>query len=299
MRRLGSAVTLVDRGARLLQKELPRYGRLLEGVFADEGVDVRHGTEVAAFRGPSTAVLAPSGKTDGGSAGEVDFDECLVAIGRDESVRDMDLGRAGIEVDGRGVLRVDDAYRTTNPHVFAVGDAVGREKFSHAAEMHNRDLIVNLLSPVPLRRHSLARFSWVTFTDPEVATFGLTADELDARAIDFETIDQPFADDDRAVAGGYADRAHLTLYVAPGGPGRAARVLGGSMIAPGAGELVQEWVLALQSGATLNDVFNKVYAYPVASRINQKAAFTYRRGGLGEEVKGAIRWWWRVMGRLG
>ena len=289
MRRLGSEVTLVDRGERLLGKELPDYSRRLERTFAAEGIDVRHGTEVAAFTGEESARLSCEGEADE----EVHFDECLVAIGRDEGVRDMDLHRAGIETDEHGVLRVDERYRTTNPHVFAVGDAIGREKFSHAAEMHNRDLIVNMLSPIE-RRHSLERFSWVTFTDPEVATFGLTADQLDERGIDFETVDQPFADDDRAIAEGYADEAHLTLYVAPRSlPGRGAEILGGSMIAPHAGELIQEWVLAIQSGATLNDVFDKIYAYPVASRINQKAAFTYRQGGLGEGVKRAIRWWWR------
>ena len=289
MRRLGSAVTLVNRGDRLLDKELPAYSRTLEARLRAEGVDVRHGAEVAAFSGPTTAVLAREGADDEA----FEFDECLVAIGRDQSVRDMDLGRAGIATDEHGVLRVDDRYRTTNPHVFAVGDAMGRENFSHAAEMHNRDLIVNMLSPIE-RRHSLERFSWVTYTSPEIATFGLSAKQLDEREIDFETIDQPFADDDRAIAEGYADEAHLTLYVAPSRvPGRGAQILGGSMIAPQAGELVQEWILAIASGATLSDVFNKIYAYPVASRINQKAAFTYRQGGLGEGLKSAIRWWWR------
>lgn len=289
MRRLGSAVTLVDHGDRLLDKELPRYSRMVEETFRAEGVDVRHQTEVAAFSGPTTAVLGREGADDE----ELAFDECLVAIGRDQSVREMNLELAGIATDEHGVLEVDERYRTTNPHVFAVGDAMGRENFSHAAEMHNRDLIVNMLSPID-KRHSLERFSWVTYTSPEVATFGLTAKQLDDREIDFETIDQPFADDDRAIAEGYADDAYLTLYVAPSAlPGRGAKILGGSMIAPQAGELIQEWVLALQSGATLNDVFDKIYAYPVASRINQKAAFTYRQGGLGEGVRGAIRWWWR------
>ena len=286
MARLGSEVTVVNRGDRLLARELPRYSATLQERLEREGVEVFHRAEVARFEGGDVAVCETLGRT-----WRVPFDECLVAIGRDASVRDMDLAVAGVAVDEHGVLRVDDRYRTTNPRVFAVGDAMGREMFSHGAELHNRDLIVNMLSPVE-RRHSLERFSWVTFTDPEVATFGLTAEQLTERGADFDTIEQPFAEDDRAIAGGYADEAHLTLYVEPRRLG-GARILGGSMIAPHAGELIQELVLALHVGASVNDLFGKLYAYPVATRINQKAAFAYRQGGLGDGLKSAIRWWWR------
>jgi len=295
MRRLGSEVTIVDLGERLLEREIELYSERLGERFEREGIEVYHRSEVTAFEGTSTAVVATttgSGDKEKTREHRIEFDEVLIAIGRDASPKDMNLEAAGIEVDEHGVMKVDDRYRTTNSHVYAVGDAMGREKLSHGAEMHNRDLIVNMLSPID-KRHNLKTFSWVTFTHPEIATFGLTAKQLDERSIDYETIDQPFTDDDRAIVSGYADEAHLTLYVEPQLVG-GAKILGGSMIAPGAGEMIQEWVLALETGATLNDIFNKIYAYPVASRINQKAAFQYRQGGLGEELKGLIRWWWRV-----
>ena len=290
MQRLGSEVTIVNRGERLLERELPDYARRLEDVMVGEGVTCFHESEIVAFPTPNTATVeGPEGTR------EIGFDECLMAIGRDEAVRDMDVERAGIEVDEHGVLRVDDRYRTTNPHVSAVGDAMGREKLSHGAEMHNRDLIVNDLAPRPFgKAHSLEHFSWATFTDPEIATFGLTAKQLRARGVAFETIEQPFTDDDRAIAAGYADVAKLTLYVETRGLLRRKYLLGGTMIAPGAGELIQELVLSLQEDISLNAIFNKVYAYPVASRINQKAVMLDRQGSLGEGLKGLIRWWWRV-----
>ena len=290
MARLGSEVTIVNRGERLLARELPEFGRRLGGYLEAEGVTVLQESEVKAFPSPSTASLdTPDGERT------VGFDECLLAIGRDESVRGMDVERAGIAVDERGVLRVDDHYRTTNPRVSAVGDAMGREKLSHGAEMHNRDLIVNDLVPGPFgKKHTLANFSWVTFTDPEIATFGYTAEQLRERGHAFETIEQPFADDDRAIASGYADKSKLVLYVEERGLFGAKYLLGGTMMAPGAGEMIQELVLSLQEDISLNAIFNKIYAYPVGSRINQKAVMVDRQGGLSETLKGVIRWWWRV-----
>ena len=289
MRRLGSEVTVVNRGGRLLARETPRASAMLQARFDREGIETYHDSELVRFEGPRAGIVATGGREH-----RVEFDEVLVAIGRDAAPRDMGLAAAGIEVDADGVLAVDDYYRTTNPRVWAVGDAAGREQFSHGAEMHNRDLAFNFLSPLP-RAHDLRHFSWVTFTDPEVATFGRSARQLAERGVRFETIEQPFADDDRAIAAGYADAAHLTLYVRSRTLG-GAEILGGTTIAPGAGELVQELVLAAREGLSLNAIFDKVYAYPVASRINQKAAFAHRQGGLAPGLRRAIRWWWRRRG---
>ena len=302
MQRLGSQVTLVNRGERLLERELKEYSARLQQVLEAEGIVCYHETEILRFEGERVAFTStssqrlrsrqvdPAAKTRQGER-RIEFDEVLVAIGRDAAPLNMNLEAAGIRTDQHGVMLVDEYYRTTNPRVWVVGDAMGREKLSHGAEKHNRDLIYNFLSPIK-RAHDLAQFSWVTFTSPEVATFGLSAKQLTERGVAFETIEQPFTDDDRAIAEGYADQAHLTLYVKPQRFG-GAKLLGGTMIAPHAGELIQELVLAVQEGLSLNALFNKIYAYPVATRINQKAAFTYRQGGLSAWLKGVIRWWWR------
>ncbi len=196
MQRLGAEVTIVNRGRRLLEREQADLSRRLQAVMEAEGVRVLHESEVTAFPTPRSATVEGPGGTS-----EMRFDECLLAIGRDESVNGMDVERAGIEVDEHGVLKVDDHYRTTNPRVSAVGDAMGREKLSHGAEMHNRDLIYNDLVPFG-KTHSLANFSWVTFTDPEIATFGFTAEQLREQGRAFETIEQAFTDDDRAITAG-------------------------------------------------------------------------------------------------
>lgn len=288
MQRLGSDVTIVNIGERLLQNEPEFASQILERVLTREGLTIHHGAQVEQFTQGSVAHVKQAGKTF-----TIDFDEVLVAIGRDASVVDMNLAAAGIKTDDRGNLVVDDYYQTSNNAVYAIGDAMNREKLSHGAEMHNRDLIRNILIPFK-KRHTLAQFSWVTFTDPEVASFGLSPKQLTQQRISFEVVDQSFKDDDRAIASGYADDAHLRLYVRKKGLLGKVYILGGTMIAPNAGELIQELILAKQTGVTLNDIFNKIYPYPVASRINQKAAFTQRKGGFGEGFKKLIRWWWRV-----
>ncbi len=289
MQRLGSQVTIVSNGDRIAAKELPDFSRRLAESLERDGVEILYDTDIKSFADDSTAVAAVKGED---TPRRLVFDEVLVAIGRSVNTEGMDLGKAGIEVADRKIT-VDDTYRTTNPSVWAVGDAFGREKFSHGAEMHNRDLIVNMLSPIK-KRHSLANFSWVTFTDPEIATFGYNAEQLAERGTEFETVEQPFTNDDRAIAGGYAHVAKLVLYVERGGLFGKRKLLGGSMIAPGAGELIQELVLAMQTGTPLSAIFNKIYAYPVASRINQAAVFKLRRGSLGDIAKGALRWLWRA-----
>ena len=269
-RRLGSEVTVINQGERLLEQELPEMSRILEERLRAEGIVVHHGSQVQGFRDAHTALV----ETAGAPVQAMAFDAVLSAIGRDITTTGLGLDRAGIDVQ-QGKIVVDAYYRTTNPHVWAIGDAAGYEKFSHGAELHNFDLFNNFVSPFK-KKHRLDHFSWVTFTDPQVATFGLTLRQLEARNIPFERLDQPFDHDDRAIAAGYP-YGHLTLLLSkPSGLGRRVHLLGGSMIAPEAGELIQELLLLTKTGLDVNTLFDKIYAYPVRSRINQAPIRTRR-----------------------
>ena len=108
--------------------------------------------------------------------------------------------------------------------------------------------------------------SWVTFTDPQLATFGLNEEELKKRGIQHIKLEQDFSEDDRAVTDNY-QYAHMILYISKDNFFKKERILGGSMIAPNAGEFIQELILANTSGLSTNSIFNKIYPYPVASRI--------------------------------
>lgn len=301
-RRLGSEVTLVNRGNALLANDPPQMGQILETQLRKEGVTILHETEIARFTSPTEAELhslhAGAAKPSVAGSDEnfnvaksIKFSHVLAAIGRQVRTEGLGLAAAGVEVNA-GKIITDAYYRTTNPNIYAVGDAYGQEQFSHGAEMHNIGLWNNILSPIK-KKHSLEHFTWVTFTDPEVASFGWTAKDLDDRGIGYETKEISLKDDDRAVAADYR-YGHLILYLSKGGLFSKTNILGGCMIAPAAGEMIQELHLMNQLGLPLSKLTNKIYAYPVGSRINQKAAREKTQGALlTERNKRLIRWWYR------
>ncbi|MTB49762.1 FAD-dependent oxidoreductase [Lewinella sp. W8] len=284
--RLGSKVTLLVRAKQLLEKDPAVMGNILANRLRQEGVDLRFETTITKFDGPHSATL-----NDGQT---ITFTHLLAAIGREVRTEGIGLAAAGIEVrDGKIVT--DDYYRTTNPHVYTVGDAYGREMFSHGAEKHNTDLWNNFLSPLR-KKHRLEAFSWVTFTDPEIAVFGQTPRQLREAGIDFDLVQQSFDHDDRAVAADYRE-GHLMLCLSKGFWG-GGKILGGAMAAPGAGEMIQELQLLQLLGKKYSTLTNKIYAYPVGSRINQKPARDRTSEFLlSDRVTSILRWFYRLKNR--
>lgn len=287
LQRLGSQVTIVNRGAQILAKERPAFRDILAERLKEEGIQILNESEIKAFTGANSAILSsPNGEE------AIEFDAIIEAIGREVRIEELDLAKAGVQVE-RGKMLTDPYYRTTNPRVYAIGDAYGAEQFSHGAEMHNFDLYNNLLSPFK-KKHRLDSFSWVTFTEPSIASFGLDEEKLKREAKNFDVIIQDFAEDDRAVVDEYR-YGRLVLFVSKSSiPFRKQKILGGSMIAPQAGELVQELILAMKAGTPISEITRKIYPYPVASRINQKAIRSYsQKGLLTPFVKKMIRWAYR------
>lgn len=130
--------------------------------------------------------------------------------------------------------------------------------------------------------------SWVTFTDPEIASFGLSEKQIKERKIKYEKLEQDFGGDDRAVTDNYR-YARTILYISKGGFLRKTKILGGTMIAPNAGELIQELILANTEGLSINAIFNKIYPYPVASRINQQVILNYKEKTITSVLKQLLK----------
>ncbi len=285
--RLGSRVTLLVRDEALLANDPPIMGEILTAKLREEGVVIRFRTEVASFPTATRAVLkrgaaAGAGKETKSNAGistlrkpqaqdppaALSFSHLLVAIGRNVRTEGLGLERAGVRVE-QGKIVTDEYYRTTNKYVFAIGDAFGQEQFSHGAELHNTQLWNNLLSPLK-KKHNLDKFTWVTFTDPEIASFGMTPQRLREKGIDFATVNLPLVDDDRAIAADYRN-GHLIVYLTKGWFG-GGKVLGGCLAARTAGEMIQELHFLQFKGMKYAALTNKIYAYPVGSRIVQQGA---------------------------
>ncbi|MBD0259757.1 MAG: NAD(P)/FAD-dependent oxidoreductase, partial [Cytophagales bacterium] len=166
LHRLGSAVTVVYRNDRLLNKDAPEASQILLDRMRAEGITFYPQSKVLFF--PTTDVAVVEGPDK--KRREVSFDAVLVAIGRRVHLEGLHPERAGIETKD-GKIVVDDYLRTTNKRVYVIGDASGTLYFSHAAVLQASVMANNFFSPLK-RKINYDHFSWVTFTDPEVATFG-------------------------------------------------------------------------------------------------------------------------------
>jgi pyruvate/2-oxoglutarate dehydrogenase complex dihydrolipoamide dehydrogenase (E3) component len=282
LRRLGSAVTVVYRNERILDKDAPEASQILLDRMQAEGITFYPQSKVLFF--PTTDVAVVEGPDK--KRREVSFDAVLVAIGRRVHLDGLHPERAGIETQD-GKIVVDEYLRTTNKQVYVIGDASGTLYFSHAAELQASIMANNFFSPVK-RKINYDHFSWVTFTDPEVATFGLTEPQLRERKVRYKKLVKHFDDDDRAVIEDY--RYGTLLVYAQGNT-----ILGGTMVAPNAGEMVQELILANSAGLTLKHLFNKTYPYPTASRVNKLLALDKYLADLKPWMKRGLKLLYRAV----
>ena len=263
--RFGSQVTLVNRGDRILGKERADYSEILTNQFEKEGIQVLNNANLLEFPSATTALIETKEK----EKKTIEFDAVLMAIGRVLNLEDLQLAKGGIDLTEKGKPVLDDYLRSTNKRVFFSGDAAGMYQFSHGAEMHTRLLQKNFESNFG-EKHDAKYLSWVTFTQPEIATFGRTEAYLKEHNIDHWRQDQEFKDDDRAIVDEYR-YGKITLFLTPKTFwNKERKILGGTIIAPNAGELMQELTLAMETGLSIQQIYDKIYAYPVASRINQQ-----------------------------
>jgi len=280
--RLGSSVIVVHKGDMILEHDDKAVTEILFNQLKKEGIDFFFNAVADHFISANEAVV----KLKDGSVKNIYFDAIFVGIGRELNVEILQPQRAGIEVK-EGEIVVSKYLRTTNKNIFVCGDVAGDLQFSHTAESNARILLNNFFSPLKKKLNN-DHISWVTFTDPEVATFGLSEKQLKERSISYEKLIKDFKDDDRAVTDNY-QYGRSILFLSKKGFLKKQKILGGSMVAPGAGELIQELILANTAKLSINHIFNKIYPYPTASRINQQVIVRYKSESLTGTIKSLLK----------
>ena len=271
--RLGTKVSVVHNHRMILQHDETSVAEVLYKKLQHEGIEFYMEANTERFSSATEAVL----KLKNGDTTNVVFDAVFVGVGRQLVLDTLQLSNAGIEVKDKKIVR-DKYLRTTNKNVFVCGDVAGDLMFSHAAEFHARILLNNFFSPIKKKLNN-DHMSWVTFTDPEIATFGLNEKQLEERGIKYNKLEQDFSGDDRAITDNY-QYAKIILYTSKGSLIKKEKILGGTMVAPNAGELIQELILANTSGLSIKSIFNKIYPYPVASRVNQHLIVKHKQKSL-------------------
>jgi len=282
-------VTVVQHGGMILEHDDEQIATILLHQLRQEGIECLLNADVESFTSPNTAVV----KMKSGEIKNLHFDAVFAGIGREFILGPLQLQNAGIETKD-GKILADNQLRTTNKNVFVCGDVAGDLMFSHAAEFHARILINNFLSPLKKKLNN-DHMSWVTFTDPEIASFGLNEKQLKDRGIRYEKLEQDFGGDDRAITDNY-QYATLILYISTGNLFKKEKILGGTMVAPNAGELIQELILANTSGLSINTIFNKIYPYPVASRVNQHLIVMHKQKRLSSGLKKILQFAYKIFG---
>ena len=277
--RLGAQVTVVDKSARLLSDEEREASAVVADVFRRDGIDVRLGQPVV---GAEQVRRRPAGvrlRLAGGDVVEVE--RVLVAVGRRPVTDGLDPDAGGVALDADGYICTDRHLATTADGVYAVGDVTGRLPFTHAADEMGRVAVANALGRGRRRAFDAGRVPWVTFTTPEVARVGMT--ESEAAANGGVVAYLPMSEVDRAVTAGRTD-GFVKLVAGPRRLLRRAgggRLLGATVVADRAGELIHEPALAMRTGMFTGRLAQTVHAYPTWSVAIQQAAaqFFFEIGG--------------------
>ncbi|MDU0366690.1 FAD-dependent oxidoreductase [Microbacterium sp. KSW4-17] len=284
--RLGSRVTLVHRGDRLLPKEDPAASALVLSALRADGVDVRLGMTLAeASRGVggTTARLA-----DGTT---VVVDRVLAALGRRVDTTGLGVEAAGVDLDRAGAIAVDRTLATSNPRIRAAGDATPLPRFTHTAGMFGSIAATNAVLGLS-RRVRLDDVPRVTFTSPEVAAVGTST--VDTADSDVRIVETAHHDLDRAIAEGRT--AGFTRLAVD----RKGRVVGATIVGPRAGESLGELSTAVSRGLSVRDLAGVLHAYPTYSDAGWNAAVRDAQGALRTgAVAAVIRLLRRVRRRRG
>lgn len=268
--RFGSAVTLIEVADRILSKDHAEAAALVAKALAAEGVALHTG--VKQLRAARTTEGASVSFDAAGVAHAIEADAVLVAAGRVPNVEGLGLEAAGVKYTPRGV-QVDDHLRTSNPRIFAAGDVASAFAFTHAADAQARIVIQNALF-LGRTKASALTIPWCTYTSPEVAGIGKSAEALEKEGTPFSTHRVAMADLDRAVLDGETE-GFLEVRTDPRG-----KILGASAVSAHAGDLIGEVCLAMTHGLTMGQVSRAWHPYPTHAEAFRKAGDAFNRTRL-------------------
>ncbi|MBT4163084.1 MAG: FAD-dependent oxidoreductase [Gammaproteobacteria bacterium] len=270
--RLGSRVTQVEMLPNILSREDEEFSAMVQMQLELEGVQVLTGHRAEAVEQTeegSTLLVVDSN----GEEARLPFDKLIVAVGRKANTSGFGLEEMGVILNDNGTVMVDDYLRTNYPNIYAIGDAAGPYQFTHTASHMAWYASVNALFGVFKKfRVDYSVIPWATFCSPEVARVGLNEREAMSQHIEYEVTTYDVADLDRAIAD---EEAHglVKVLTAKG----SDRILGVTIAAEHAGELIGEFTLAMKHGIGLNKILSTIHIYPTFLEMNKFAASEWRK----------------------
>lgn len=282
--RFGSQVVQIEKASSILAREDSEAAAVVQQSMAKDGVEfVLNATTVRVEqRGAEKVVVVQQD----GQEREFIGDALLIGIGRSPNVDSLNLPSVGVKFDVRQGIQVDEKLRTTNNRIFAAGDVCSRFKFTHAADFMARIVIQNALFPGPGRKVSTLTIPWATYTSPELAHVGITTQDAADQGIEIDTYTQAFDGVDRAILEG-EESGFVKIHTQKG----SDKILGATIVASNAGDMISEVTLAMTHGIGLGKIASTIHPYPTQGDAIRKVGDLYNKTRLTPFVKGLFNKW--------
>lgn len=284
---LGSNVFLVESSHGILPKEDRDAASVVRSAMVRDGVNFLPFGRSVEVRRDGEQIFLNGGASS--AAPEQAVDSLLVAVGRAPNVENLELDAVGVSFDEKGV-KVNDRLQTTNPRIYAAGDICSPYQFTHAADFMARIVIQNALF-MGRKKASDLNISWCTYTSPELAHVGLTERSAKDQNIEVDTYVQQFEDVDRAILEG-DDEGFVKVLTGKG----TDRILGATVVARNAGDMISELTLAMNHGLGLSKIGSTIHPYPTQAEAIRKLGDQFSRTRLTPRVKSLFKTWLRWTG---
>jgi dihydrolipoamide dehydrogenase len=258
-------VTVVEFLDRIVPGMDGEVGKTFERVLTKQGFKFRLKTKVTGARKGNEGVVLTVEPAEGGPSEEIRADVVLVAIGRRATTAGLGLDAVGVELDERGRVKVDGHFATNVPGIYAIGDAIAGPMLAHKAEEEGVAVAERIAGQAGHVNYEA--IPGVVYTWPEVASVGRTEEQLKAEGVQFKAGKFPFTANGRARAMGDTDGFVKILADA-----RTDRLLGAHIIGPDAGTLIAELAIAIEFGASAEDVARTCHAHPSLNEAVKEAA---------------------------
>ena len=277
--RLGVKVYIVERGEEILSRDDKQAAKILRDSLEQEGVTFLLSSEVTKVEN-NTITITKDNKEE---LTLENISAILFAIGRTVNTTSLGLENTDVKLDDNKNIILNDYLEASIPSILVAGDVAREAQLSHAAEQHARLHIRNFLFPLIKQKLPRSQMSWVTLTEPELLSFGPSESELRKAKTKFEIIEYNFKDNDRSRVDNTVKNSYAKILIKKGL--FKSKILGGTVLAPHAGELGQELLMMQQFSLPAHYLRDKLYPYPTRSRSNQIMYVNYQRKNFSESLK--------------